>query len=85
MLNYSIIRLIIKIILKKISIERIALELPELQGEPEDIVKEKARIACKMSGKAVVVEDIHKKDIETEERLGEIELLHINKNAGELY
>jgi inosine triphosphate pyrophosphatase len=31
--------------------------LPELQGEPEEIAREKARIACKLSGKPVVVED----------------------------
>lgn len=33
------------------------LDLPELQGEPEDIAKEKCRIASKLLGGAVMVED----------------------------
>ncbi|MCO5568303.1 hypothetical protein L7F22_022002 [Adiantum nelumboides] len=33
------------------------LDLPELQGEPEDISKEKARIAAREIGGPVIVED----------------------------
>lgn len=35
----------------------VKLDLPELQGEPEDISKEKCRIAAKQVGGAVMVED----------------------------
>lgn len=38
-------------------IEQITLDMPELQGEPEEIAKEKARIACTRTGKTVFVED----------------------------
>jgi inosine triphosphate pyrophosphatase len=34
-----------------------SIELPELQGEPEDIVKEKAKLAAKKLNKPVFVED----------------------------
>lgn len=39
------------------SVESAKLDLPELQGEPEEISKEKCRIAAKMVGGAVMVED----------------------------
>lgn len=38
-------------------LEQVDIDLPELQGEPEDIVKEKAKIAAEKSSKAVFVED----------------------------
>ncbi|EFJ42082.1 hypothetical protein VOLCADRAFT_110025 [Volvox carteri f. nagariensis] len=37
--------------------EAVKLDLPELQGEPEEISKEKCRIAAKLVGGAVMVED----------------------------
>lgn len=39
------------------SVEPAKLDLPELQGEPEEISKEKCRIAAKQLGAAVMVED----------------------------
>ncbi|GLI71550.1 hypothetical protein VaNZ11_016785 [Volvox africanus] len=39
------------------TVEAAKLDLPELQGEPEDISKEKCRIAAKLVGGAVMVED----------------------------
>mgnify|MGYP006286800063 CR=1 FL=1 len=39
-------------------IEQIKLDLPELQGEPEDIVRHKARTAAQLAGKTVFVEDV---------------------------
>lgn len=39
-------------------IENIELDIPEIQGTPEEIAKEKARTACKMTGRAVFVEDV---------------------------
>jgi len=47
-----------KQILTDFDIEHISLKLPELQGDPEYIVKEKAKAACKMTNKAVFVEDV---------------------------
>ena len=38
-------------------VEAIKLDLPELQGEPEEIAKEKCRLAAKEAGCAVMVED----------------------------
>ena len=38
-------------------VEGVALDLPELQGEVEDIAKEKCRLAAKEVGGAVMVED----------------------------
>ncbi|MBU1198979.1 MAG: RdgB/HAM1 family non-canonical purine NTP pyrophosphatase [Nanoarchaeota archaeon] len=46
-----------KDILKDFDVEQIEIDLPELQGEPEEIVKEKSKIAAEKSGKAVFVED----------------------------
>lgn len=39
------------------SVEAVRLELPELQGEPEEIAKEKCRLAAKEVGGAVMTED----------------------------
>jgi inosine triphosphate pyrophosphatase len=44
-------------ILSGFDIEQIKVDVPELQGEPEDIAKEKARIACEKTGKPVFVDD----------------------------
>ncbi len=45
-------------LLEGFTIEQIILEdLPEIQGEPEQIAKEKARVACEKTGKTVFVED----------------------------
>jgi inosine triphosphate pyrophosphatase len=44
-------------LLPDFEIEQIAIDLPELQGEPEEIAREKARIACEKTGKTVFVED----------------------------
>lgn len=41
----------------KFPIETQSLDLPELQGTPEEIVKEKAKIACTMTGRACFVDD----------------------------
>jgi len=38
-------------------IEQIIIDVAELQGEPEEIAREKARIACSKTGKTVFVED----------------------------
>lgn len=38
-------------------VEAVKLDLPELQGEPEEIAKEKCRLAAKEAGCAVMVED----------------------------
>lgn len=42
---------------RSIPFQSVKLDLPELQGEPEDISKEKARIAAKEVGGPVIVED----------------------------
>lgn len=39
------------------TVEAVKLDLPELQGEPEDIAKEKCMLAAKAVGGAVMVED----------------------------
>jgi inosine triphosphate pyrophosphatase len=39
------------------SVQPAKLDLPELQGEPEDISREKCRIAARQLGGAVMVED----------------------------
>lgn len=39
------------------TVESVKIELPELQGEPEEISKEKCRLAAKAVGSAVMVED----------------------------
>jgi inosine triphosphate pyrophosphatase len=44
-------------LLPNADIEQMILELPELQGEPEEIALEKARLACEKTGKTVFVED----------------------------
>ena len=44
-------------ILKDFDIQQIKMDLPELQGEPEDIVREKAMLACNKLKKPVFVED----------------------------
>lgn len=46
-----------KAILEDFEIINLDIELPELQGEPEDIVKEKAKLAAKKLDKPVFVED----------------------------
>lgn len=45
-------------ILKDFIIENVELDISEIQGAPEDIVKEKARAACEFLNKAVFVEDV---------------------------
>ncbi|MBW2992770.1 RdgB/HAM1 family non-canonical purine NTP pyrophosphatase [Candidatus Woesearchaeota archaeon] len=47
-----------KEILNNVEIENIELDIPELQGTPEDIVKEKAKAAAELTKKAVFVEDV---------------------------
>jgi inosine triphosphate pyrophosphatase len=44
-------------LLPRAEIEQLMIELPELQGEPEAIALEKARLACEKTGKTVFVED----------------------------
>src|SRR3989338_5896575 len=44
-------------ILVAAKLKREKLELPELQGAPDQIVKEKARLACKITGKPCFVDD----------------------------
>lgn len=44
-------------ILNEYEIKQLAIDLPELQGEPEDIVKEKAKLAAEKTKKTVFVED----------------------------
>lgn len=39
------------------TVQGVKLDLPELQGEPEDIAREKCRLAAKETGGAVMVED----------------------------
>lgn len=39
------------------TVDAVKLDLPELQGEPEDIAREKCRLAAKEVGGAVMVED----------------------------
>ncbi len=43
--------------LKTIKFKRKKLDLPELQGSSEHIAKEKARLACRITGKDCIVED----------------------------
>jgi len=44
-------------IIKAVNLVRENVDLPELQGTPEEIVKEKAQLACKMIGKPCFVDD----------------------------
>jgi len=44
-------------LLNPFDVEQINMDLPELQGEPDEIVKEKAKLAADRTGKAVFVED----------------------------
>lgn len=44
-------------ILDSITLQRKKLDLPELQGTPEDIVKEKAKLASQMTNKPCFVDD----------------------------
>lgn len=44
-------------ILKEYEIENIPLDIPEMQGNDDEVVKEKARLACDELGKAVFVDD----------------------------
>jgi len=44
-------------LLGEFDVEQVDVDLPELQGEPEEIVKEKARLAARKTGKTVFVED----------------------------
>ena len=44
-------------ILAEFDIEPIEIALPELQGEPEEIAYEKAKIACERTGHAIFVDD----------------------------
>jgi len=46
-----------KAILKEFEIIQVNIDLPELQGEPDEIIKEKASFAVSKLGKAVFVED----------------------------
>jgi inosine triphosphate pyrophosphatase len=45
-------------ILFNYDIEHMNIDIPEIQGNAEDIVKEKARFACESFGKPVFVEDV---------------------------
>ena len=47
----------VKGILQGFEVEQLDIDLPELQGEPDEIVKEKAKLACERTKKAVFVED----------------------------
>ena len=44
-------------ILSHFEVEQIELDLPELQGEPEEIAREKAKIAAEKARKPVFIED----------------------------
>jgi inosine triphosphate pyrophosphatase len=44
-------------ILKGFEVKQLDIDLPELQGEPEEIVKEKAKLAAEKAKKTVFVED----------------------------
>jgi inosine triphosphate pyrophosphatase len=44
-------------ILKTLELRREKINLPELQGTPEEIVKEKAKLACKITKEACFVDD----------------------------
>lgn len=44
-------------IIKAVKLKRKTIDLPELQGTPEEIVKEKAQLACKITGEACFVDD----------------------------
>ncbi|KAI5649997.1 hypothetical protein M9H77_36002 [Catharanthus roseus] len=48
---------VLAILGNSIPFQSLKLDLPELQGEPEDISKEKARIAAKAVNGPVLVED----------------------------
>ncbi|HII71743.1 TPA: non-canonical purine NTP pyrophosphatase [Candidatus Woesearchaeota archaeon] len=43
--------------LKDVTLEHKDVDLPELQGEPEEIAKEKAKLAAKLTGQTCIVED----------------------------
>jgi inosine triphosphate pyrophosphatase len=47
----------VKGILQGFEIKQLDIDLPELQGEPEVVVKEKAKLACEKTGKTIFVED----------------------------
>jgi inosine triphosphate pyrophosphatase len=47
----------VKDILQGFEVEQLDINLPELQGEPDEIVKEKAKLACEKTGKTAFVED----------------------------
>jgi inosine triphosphate pyrophosphatase len=47
----------VKGILQGFDVEQLDIDLPEFQGEPTEIVKEKAKLTCKRTKKAVFVED----------------------------
>jgi inosine triphosphate pyrophosphatase len=47
----------VKHILDGFDVEQLEIDLPELQGEPDDIVKEKASIAAEKTKKTVFVDD----------------------------
>jgi len=47
----------VKGILQGFDVEQIEIDLPELQGEPEDVAREKAKLACEKAKKNVFVED----------------------------
>ena len=47
----------VKSILQEFNVEQLKIDLPELQGEPDMIVKEKASFACEKAKKTVFVED----------------------------
>jgi inosine triphosphate pyrophosphatase len=47
----------VKHILEGFDVEQLDIDLPELQGEPDEIVKEKARIAAEKTKRTVFVDD----------------------------
>lgn len=46
-----------RILSDRLNLEQIRMDLPELQGDAEEIVREKARIAADKTGKACIVDD----------------------------
>lgn len=46
-----------KTVLTSVKLKRRKIDLPELQGSPSDIVKEKAQLAAKLTGKPCFVDD----------------------------
>ena len=55
--KFEEIKAILKMYLPQVEVVQIKIDLPELQGEPEDIVKEKLKIALEKTSGPLIVED----------------------------